>query len=141
MNAKRGWFVLFLTIVFLSGLGVGVLLSRQLESPAAASSVARQRGRRPVPPPAELAHRLKKDLELNDDQERDLERIFTAGRERLQGLRREVRARFDAEHRDVRAEVDKVLTPEQQSRFDAIVKRMREEDATREGTDGHHASR
>jgi Spy/CpxP family protein refolding chaperone len=128
MNARRGWFALFVSVVFLSGLGSGLLVSRQLDQPAAASSPGHrgQGGRRGSgPPPAEIARRMAGDLELTADQQEKVENVLTARRERLDQLRAEVRTRFDAEHEGLRAEVEALLTPAQRQQYDTMLSNMR----------------
>jgi hypothetical protein len=127
MSGKRAWFALFLAVVFLSGLGAGLLVGRQFEAPAAAANTGERTGGRRASstPPAELAARLSREIGLSADQEQQLVTIFTERRARLRKLREDVRQQFEAEHDELRAEVRKALTPEQWTRYEEIIKTMR----------------
>ena len=65
-----------------------------------------------------LVDRLTRDLDLTADQRTKVEDVLTARRTSMEALQRDVRSRFEAEQRNLRDEIRKVLTPEQQEKFD-----------------------
>jgi Spy/CpxP family protein refolding chaperone len=122
----RVWFTLFVLAVFCVGLAGGVLIGRW-------TSIDRMalRGMRPprefgpppggrpgVPPAGMLLERLTRDLDLTSDQRSQIENVLVTRRSRLDALQQDVHARFEAEQRSLRDEIRKVLTPEQQEKFD-----------------------
>lgn len=136
-NRVRIWFSLFVLVVFCGGLAGGVALDRSLNRRAALDrSFDRGGPRGPMdigpggpapgggprrgggPPPRMLVDRLASELDLTADQRTKIEEVLTARRTRLETVQREVRDRFEAEQRSLRDEVRKVLTPEQQEKFD-----------------------
>jgi Spy/CpxP family protein refolding chaperone len=136
-NRVRLWFSLFVLVVFSVGLAGGVALDRSLNRRAVFDrSFDRGGPRGPMdlgpggpgpgggprrgggPPPRVLVERLASDLDLTADQRTKVEEVLTARRTRLEAVQREVRDRFEAEQRGLRDEIRKVLTPEQQVKFD-----------------------
>jgi hypothetical protein len=134
-NRVRLWFALFVLVVFGVGLAGGVVLDRSFGRRGAFDRSS-DRGRRPMdvgpggqgagggsrrgggPPPAVLVDRLARELDLTAEQRTKIEEVLTARRTRLEAVQREVRERFDAEQRSLRDEIRKLLTPEQQEKFD-----------------------
>ena len=137
-NRVRIWFSLFVLVVFCVGVAGGVALDRSLNRRAA---FGRGGPRGPMdlgpggpgpggpgpgggprrgggPPPRVLVDRLASELDLTADQRTKIEEVLTARRARLESVQREVRDRFEAEQRSLRDEIRKVLTPEQQEKFD-----------------------
>jgi Spy/CpxP family protein refolding chaperone len=123
----RIWFSLFVLAVFCVGLAGGVLIGRWTSIDRAALRALRpprefgpgpMGGRPGVPPPGMLLERLTRDLELTPDQRTQIEGVLAARRSRLDALQQDVHARFEAEQRSLRDEIRKVLTPEQQEKFD-----------------------
>lgn len=131
MTSKaRLWFAAFVTIVFVSGTATGLLLHRVLESTASADAPdarPRRPGRRPMAPPspADLAARMSEDLDLTADQRAQLLAILEARRGKLEAVEQEVRARFDQAHRELNAEIERILTPEQREKLKVLQERMR----------------
>lgn len=74
--------------------------------------------------------RMKRDLNLNEQQATEIRAIVDQTRNDYRSLRTEVRPRYDAIRQNARARIRALLTPEQQQRFDA---RMAERDARRDG--------
>jgi Spy/CpxP family protein refolding chaperone len=122
----RIWFALFVLVVFCVGLAGGVLIARWTSIDRVALRAMRPPrefgpplgGRPGVPPPGMLLERLTSDLELTPDQRSQIEGVLAARRSRLDALQQDVHARFEAEQRSLRDEIRKVLTPEQQEKFD-----------------------
>jgi hypothetical protein len=123
MNDKhlRIWFVVFVIAVFMGGVGGGMILDRYV---GPLPEAARMPGRRafgpassPAPAPAMVMRRLVRDLNLTPEQQTQLDQIFADRRKRIEQIQGEVQARFDSEQRDLRAAIEKILTPEQRKRF------------------------
>ena len=117
MNERKArmWFAVFALAVFCTGAGAGFVAGRLLPGPPFGGL----RGGPPgPPPPAELAERLGRDLDLSAGQLAQLARILESRRAGLEQLQRDVRARFDAEQQALRVEIAGILTAEQHKRFD-----------------------
>ena len=132
----RVWFSVFVLLVFVSGGATALLLHRYIdpafeagaEEPPAPPEGRPGRGRASGPPPMvpkRFAADLARDLQLTDTQRQQLETILERGRERLDGFRDQVHARFEQERRQVNSEIEAILTPAQRDRFAQFQKRMR----------------
>ena len=73
-----------------------------------------------------LLDRIAADLDLTVEQDRQLRDVFETRRRRLRAINQEVRGRFEAEQAQMNAEIAVILTPEQMTVFDEIV-RMRQD--------------
>lgn len=129
MNDKhlRVWFVVFVIAVFGAGIAGGLILGRYIGLPP---EVVAMRGRpmfgaapARAPAPAMVMHRLVRDLDLTAEQRTQLDKIFADRRQRIQQIQGEVQARFDSEQRDLRQEIEKILTPDQRKRFEEWLSR------------------
>lgn len=76
--------------------------------------------------------RMKRDLDLNEQQATQIRAILEQTREEYRQLRAEVRPRYDAVRQNARTKIRSLLTPEQQQKFDA---KMAERDARRDDDD------
>lgn len=125
-NASRVWFAGFVLIVFVSGLGVGVILTRSLTAPRPApfgfpGEGLRGGGRAMMMRGPELRiDRLAETLGLNDSQRKDLDALFQTRRDRLRTFRDEANKRFEDEQKEIRAQIEKILTADQLKRFDEL---------------------
>lgn len=81
----------------------------------------------------EVFERMKRDLDLNDQQAAQIRAILEQTREEYRQLRAEVRPRYDAVRQSARAKIRGLLTPEQQQKFDA---KAAERDARRDDGGG-----
>jgi len=134
-NRMRFWFVLFVAFVFVAGVATGVVLSPRLAGPMGwwgrGWALGGPFGLRPGPPPgggpgmasSRLVSRLADELKLDPEQRKKLEAVFERRRERLGSVNREMRQRFEAEQDELRREINEILTPEQQQRFEAWLSR------------------
>ena len=117
------WFALFAVIVFAAGLASGLLLDRVAGRSRLLPAWAGMRG---GPNPARLADRLTRELALTPEQSARLRDIFDRRRDRVRQMHRDLRAearhRFEQEQASLRQEIQGVLTPDQQAKFDALVK-------------------
>ncbi len=133
----RVWVGLFVVVVFLAGLGAGIVAAPWLGF-GSRSGLGPGRGGPPVPPlSGRVIERIAPRLDLSDDQRERLSALFDARRERFRSLdremRRQLRARFAAEQETLRAAIADILTAAQMERFDAEIVRMREERRRRGG--------
>jgi Spy/CpxP family protein refolding chaperone len=138
-NRVRIWFSLFVLAVFCVGLAGGVVVGRSIGrrayfggpfdrggaggpmdfGPGGPGGPGMGGPRRGGGPPSRmLVDRLASDLDLTADQRTKVEEVLTARRTSMETLQRDVRGRFEAEQRSLRDEIRKVLTPEQQEKFD-----------------------
>jgi Spy/CpxP family protein refolding chaperone len=119
-RARRGWLIAFVGLVFSAGVGTGVLLRTYLDPISAAAAF-------PSPPsPGSLAQLFTKELDLTRPQQEQLERILRARRHTFGAFSEDIRHRMDAERDRTIVEIDKILTPEQRVRFQAMNQKMRE---------------
>jgi uncharacterized membrane protein len=127
-NRTRVWFALFVLAVFCAGAATGAIIVRRIGPPVADPGGWQPRGpdgrTRPLgpgragAPAARLVDRLDRDLQLTDDQKAAIQTIFEARRAPLERVQREMRERMEQEQRELQAEIRKVLTAEQQPKFD-----------------------
>ena len=121
-NRTRIWFSLFVLAVFCVGFASGVLIDRRVVPPPPGGPGFGMRGMGPGtgggPAPGRLIERLDSELHLTSDQREQVERIFETRRRGLEAVQNDVLARAEKEQRELQAEIRKVLTPEQQQRFD-----------------------
>lgn len=122
-NRTRVWFSLFILAVFCLGLALGLMLGRRMAPPAFAGAGVFNgppggRGGPGPRGPRLLIERLDRELQLTDDQKQRLQSIFDARRPQLEAMQRDMAVRAEEEQRALQADVRKVLTPEQQVRFD-----------------------
>jgi len=116
------WLAVFIVVVFVGGLGAGLLLRPYLEStPSATSLLSPSRERSS----AELLATLAKELDLTPAQRQQIETVINARRESLGAFREGVQKHLDDERRATMADIERTLTPEQRQRFEAFVARSR----------------
>lgn len=133
----RVWLALFVLVVFLAGLGAGIVAAPWLGF-GPRPGFGPGRGGPPVPPiSGRMLERIAPRLDLSDEQSERLSALFDARRERFRTIgremRREMRARFVAEQETLRAAIAEILTPAQMDLFDAEIARMGEERRRRGG--------
>ncbi len=119
-NRTRIWFSLFVLAVFCVGLALGMLIGRRMAPPPRPGPIFERLMSGPGrggPPPERLLDRLQSRLGLTPEQRTRVEAIFGERRGRLERLQDEIRTRTDAEQRELREEMNKVLTLPQQERF------------------------
>ncbi len=126
-NRTRIWFSLFVLAVFCIGMAAGMVIGRRMAPPPPRFGMffpgepGPGRGRGPGPGPGPLIDRLDREVQLTPEQRTRVQAIFDARRGRLEEVQREIIARAEEERRELQQEIRKVLTPEQQERFDRWV--------------------
>ena len=133
----RMWVSLFVLVVFLAGLGAGIVASPWLAL-GQRPGLGPGRGGPPVPPlRGRVLERMASRLDMSDEQRERLSALFEARRERFRAIdremRRNMRDRFAAEQRTFRTAIAEILTPAQMDLFDAEIVRMGEERRRRWG--------
>jgi Spy/CpxP family protein refolding chaperone len=134
----RMWVSLFVLVVFLAGLGAGIVAAPWLAL-GPRPGFGPGRGGPPVPPMSgRVLERMDSRLDMSGEQSERLSALFDARRERFRSIgrdmRRDMRARFAAEQETFRAAIAEILTPAQMALFDAEIARMGEERRRRPGS-------
>lgn len=114
----RLWIGLFVLVVFLAGLGAGIVAAPWLDRDGRAERGFRRDG---LPPPGgsgRLVERMSNRLDLREEQTARLRTLFDARRDRVRTLRREMRERLATEQGSFRTAIADVLTPEQMATFE-----------------------
>lgn len=119
-RTRRGWLIAFVGLVFGAGVGTGVLLRTYLDPISAAAAFP------PPPSPGGLVQLFTKELDLTQSQQEQLERILLARRHTFGTFSEDIRQHMDAERDRTIVEIDKILTPQQRVRFQAMNQKMRE---------------
>ena len=111
MKNYKVW--LLLGLVFLAGMAAGTFATR---------AVVRRVVQAALIHPERAQYRIERDLQrklrLNASQAAEVAQILAASREELQGLRRDVQPRIRGIFQNARQRISKVLTAEQQARFE-----------------------
>lgn len=115
--------------VFALGCLTGASLDSVYRLRAGKSERQETRGRRNK---EVVFEKMKRDLNLNEQQATEIRAILEQTRNEYRALRAEVRPRYDGLRQNSRARIRALLTPEQQQRFDA---RVAERDAKRDTDD------
>ncbi len=89
-------------------------------------------GAQPPRDKEKVFERMKRDLDLNDQQATQIRAILDETRDAYRQLRAECKPRYDAVRQDARTRIRALLTPEQQQKFDA---KVAERDARRDDDD------
>ena len=129
----RMWVSLFVLVVFLAGLGAGIVAAPWLAL-GPRPGFGPGRGGPPMPPMSgRVLERMASRLDMSDEQSERLAALFDARRERFRSIGRDMRARFAAERETFHAAIAEILTPAQMALFDAEIARMSEERRGRSG--------
>jgi len=121
LTRTRVWFVLFVVVVFGSGVGTGVLLSRF----GPHGPWGRHGPPGPPPSPTDSAARVARDLKLTPEQEREVRAAFERGAVRLNAFRARTGQEFDALLNELNADIERTLRPEQREQFRAHLPKRR----------------
>ena len=118
--------------VFALGCLSGVALDGAYRLRAAA--IPREGGRHEK---KDIFERMRSDLNLTDEQARQVKAVLDETRGEFRTLSAECRPRYDAIRQKGRERIRALLTPEQQQRFDAKVAEHDARDRDREKTNEH----
>jgi hypothetical protein len=128
MNPETKWIGVFSALVLLIGIFLGIAMDRFLFRtlpepvflpPHAARDHAAPR------PARRLAARLAWTLDLTESQKIEMGEIFRRHLPRLRKTRRRG-GRFEAVRREMHAEIEKLLNPEQRRRFEELSRGQRD---------------
>lgn len=114
----RLWIGLFVLVVFLAGLGAGIVAAPWLDRDGRAERGFRRDGLTPPGGSGRLVERMSNRLDLREEQTARLRTLFDARRDRVRTLRREMRERLATEQGSFRTAIADVLTPEQMATFE-----------------------
>lgn len=131
----RGSTRLKICLVLLGVFALGCLTGGFLDSAYrlhAGAGERRERGGGRGDRDEKMFERMRRDLDLTEQQATEIRSILEETRGGFRALRAEVRPRYDALRQNSRARIRALLTPEQQQRFDA---RTAEMDARRDRDD------
>jgi Spy/CpxP family protein refolding chaperone len=112
---------LVLVVVFALGSITGAALTGLYRSRAGAD--------RPDRAMHDHFEKMRRDLNLTDEQTKSVSAILDETRNEYRSLRAELRPRFEEPRQKARTKIRALLTPEQQQKFDALVA---QQDAQRE---------
>jgi hypothetical protein len=107
------WTILLALVIFISGVLVGggvtfkVITNgfkRSFQDPAVSAE--------------RITHRMKRRLDLTDEQTVQVRRIFLEQQKEIQSLRRQIRPQLEAQFEKTRRELAAVLTPEQARKWE-----------------------
>jgi len=112
---------LVLVVVFVLGSITGAALTGLYRSRAGAD--------RPEKAMHERFDKMRRELNLTDEQTKSFSAILDDTRNEYHSLRAELRPRFEEPRQKARIKIRALLTPEQQQKFDALVA---QQDAQRE---------
>ena len=119
----RLWIGLFALVVFLGGLGAGIVAGPWLDRGAGRDG-GFGRGRPRAPMSERLVERMSSRLDLSDEQSERVRALFDARRDRFRALSREMRDRLAAEQGSFRTAIADILTPDQMAVFETEFLRM-----------------
>lgn len=136
----KAWKVILAALVlFAAGATTGAVIARWQ---AHRAYKAEQSKRSPLPPMAwqrlEFLRRAQRDLSLNDEQKARIDGLLKDSQERFRKLWEPIAPQARAEFETLRDRIRAELTPEQQQRFDELLKkterrRSRDADGKRTG--------
>ncbi|HAK55866.1 MAG: Spy/CpxP family protein refolding chaperone [Vicinamibacterales bacterium] len=138
-NIARIWLALFVVVIFVGGIGAGVLAGTWLAPPDGMrqrpvfddrsrddGSEDRFRGGGRGTSPERLIGRLADELELTTEQRDELDALFDEQRDQMRSLSEEVREQFRSAQQELRSAIADILTEEQQARFAELTAERRE---------------
>jgi hypothetical protein len=115
--------VVALLLAAVGGFAIGIAFDRATWESRRLGFLARGTAFRPPPdrhPRSELLARLDAKLELTGGQRARVDSVLARREAEMRALRNQVRPRFDSIAGRTRADLLRILTPEQRSRFEAL---------------------
>ena len=128
---REVWLSIILgSLILLCGIAIGssVVILRFREEMT-------HHGIHPERSPAIIAARMQRRLELSDEQTKKVEALLQKRFKAVHAAHKEAGKKINAEHKQLRAEMKKVLTDEQFELWDSHFKRMQERAARRDEPD------
>jgi Spy/CpxP family protein refolding chaperone len=107
--------ILLLSLVFFAGAVVGVVVTR-----AVVRRVVQQAVLHPEKVQAVMEGRLTRNLRLDNEQQVKLHQILTDAHAQLQDLRQQYRPQLGGIFSNANGQINAMLTPEQQARFEKL---------------------
>lgn len=115
----QAWMRLKIWLVIVGVFVLGCVTGASLDSLYRLRSGNAHQERRGHHGKEDLFESMRRDLDLNAQQETELRAILDETRNHYRALRTEVRPRYDALREQARTRIRALLTPEQRQRFDA----------------------
>jgi hypothetical protein len=115
--------VVALLLAAVGGFAIGIAFDRATWESRRLGFLARGTAFRPPPdrhPRSELLDRLDAKLDLTGDQRTRVDSVLARREGEMRALRDQVRPRFDSIAGRTRADLLRILTPEQRTRFEAL---------------------
>ena len=115
--------VVALLLAAVGGFAIGIAFDRATWESRRLGCLARGTAFRPPPdhhPRSELLDRLDAKLDLSGDQRTRVDSVLARRESEMRALRNQVRPRFDSIAGRTRADLLRILTPEQRTRLDAL---------------------
>ena len=119
MGTRRA--ILYLVAIFVLGVVVGLLGERLIERRWGREHESWKERR------AKVVDRFSRELNLTPEQRDQLARILDETGQRYQTLHEQVRIQYNEIRQSGRQRIREILTPEQRTRFEEIVKKLDEE--------------
>ncbi len=123
---------LMLVLTFVLG-GIAGAISDHLYQTRLKNVVARPPSR---PGPHDIVEDMAKDLKLSSDQKEKLRTIVLQSRERYRALSVQFRPQYDVIRNETNQQIRQILTDDQKTRFETIVKDIEERHKARERRPG-----
>jgi hypothetical protein len=120
LTRQHVWFALFVLAVFVTGVGAGLTMARFAPSGPLFGRGGPPRPDRPPGPP-DVVQRMTRDLGLSTEQQQRLHVVFRNAGERFERFRATSQDQFEALRRQLRGEIEEVLTEEQRVRFRSLM--------------------
>jgi Spy/CpxP family protein refolding chaperone len=134
------WKVILATmVIFGAGVVTGGLLVRHTAPPPHSPRPASPKAG-PVSPSGlrmEVLRRVERELDLTPPQRAEVDRIISASQERTKKLMEPITPQLHAELQQTKDAVRAVLTPEQQPRFDELLKQQQQKPRDGKKSSGH----
>jgi hypothetical protein len=105
----------------ISGIAIGALGTYLVLERPQRQGAFPPRPQGPPPRPGLFTREMELRLNLSDDQKRQIDEVLRKGKEESDAIRQELRPRLDAHLEATRARIAAILTPEQRTKFEALV--------------------
>lgn len=134
--------IVWLVVVFVLGVALGVVgtfVTARFAGHGVAMNMARVMNMTPGTPATQRAHyldRLTRELNLTEDQQKQIDAIIANVQARYDAIHQSVVPQFEQARQDGRAQIRQILTPEQQPKFDDFMKHVDEERKAHEAAGG-----